>query len=105
MKITMGTKYFPIFLKVFSVVLIPQNKIVLEIHDKYQKGFIFGFYKMSKKYHRNTRQMTEIWNLPKGSYICLLYKATWIFSVYGTVYIYILNILYKCILFKFSLHI
>ena len=38
-------KRFPNFCEGFSVVLIPQNKI----HDKYQNGHIFGFYKMSEK--------------------------------------------------------
>ena len=45
MKIIMGAKYFWRFFCGINT----KNKIVVKIHDKYQKGHIFGFYKIEKK--------------------------------------------------------
>ena len=51
-----------------TVVLIPQNNIFKKSHEKYQKGEIYGFWKMLKKYHRNSRQLTKVRNLLRGSW-------------------------------------
>ena len=38
-----------------SVALIPQHKIFIKLHEKYQKGNIFGFCKMLK----NTNEIPD----------------------------------------------
>ncbi len=55
-----------------SVVLIPQNFFFIKLHKKYQLNRQYiRFLQNFKKYQRNSRQLTKIWNLSRESLIIL----------------------------------